>query len=583
MRAITAGRTGVARIIGAVVIMLLAGSEAFGQFVIQPMKVVIPVPPGRRAPIELWLENTTNNTTQDVDFRLVDVAQDPNGVWQAIEPDAVVVDGPNGSKLVSVGNDLSPNNVDISKLRSCQSWLRLPQATAGEAFTMKVLPTHRVPIQLFIDVPSGARGYYCAALMAQALIGNQEIQGRTATVVLEFLVPIIVEVEGRPERQNIEVSDIGLKFRPQDDAGPAATLATLSVRNNGGTYSMIKGYVRVWGKLAGHWRKLVDKEFASDVSIIPGAEFTMKTDVGIPLGKGDYKVQGYLFVDGAQGSDITKELAFDGDPRVRGTRGTAALDMDKREVIIGTRPGQTRTETVLLVNASEEGVTVDLTLGLPDHMVDRVAGDVRGEQFDCSQWVEVSPAQFTLEPRGRINLRVVSKMPADASNANYYAMIGLRAKYTDGTDAGLTDCRICVQNANGTGNLLIQGLPVRLAEVSPGRYAVTAQFGNYGNVHLQPTCKAMLTSVATSEQIKKFNLGNDMLSASGLMLPLEMRSFSGVLDVSGVAPGLYRLTALLTTDKGETFQKQIGLEVTATADGKAVKANESIQPVPIKL
>jgi hypothetical protein len=582
-RSVAAGRTGIARIIGTLAILVAAGSSAFGQFVIQPMKVVVPVPPGKRVPIELMLENTTNNTTQDVDLRIVDVAQDANGVWQAIEPDANPVDGPNGTKLVNVGNDVNPNFVDISRLRSCQSWLHLMQNR------IEVRPLNKVPIHLTIDVPAGTRGYWCGALLAQALIGPQEIQGYMSNVVLEFLIPIVVEVQGRPERQNVELTDVGLEFRPRDEKADAATLVSLSIKNSGGTYSMLKGYARIWGKLAGHWRKLADREFPSDISIIPGAEYHLKTDVGIALGAGDYRVEGYLYVDGAQGPDITKELTFKGDPRVRGpSKGSAALDMDQREVMIETQPGQSRGASLLVVNASDEAVSVDLDVSLPDCMVDRVAGNIKGDQFDCAPWVKVTPTQFTLEGHGRVNLRILSEMPNEATNANYYAMIRLHAKYADGQEGGRTDCRVCIQNKKAQGSVLVQGLPVRLAELSPGRYAVTAQFGNYGDTHLQPTCRAVLSLVSTGanngELIKKFNLSNDVLSQSGLMLPLEMRSFTGVMDVSGIAPGTYRLTAILVHDKGkDTVQKQVGLEVTATANGKAIRATEIGQPVPIKL
>jgi hypothetical protein len=570
-----------------VAIVLLAGSSAFGQFIIQPLKVVIPVPPGRRVPIDLVLENTTNNTTQNVDLRLVDVTQDANGIWQAIEPDAVAVDGPNGAKTwVNVGTDVSPNLVDISNLRTCQSWLRFPQTDAQGGHKLEVLPTHRVPIQLVIDVPSDKRGYYCAALLAQADLGQKVVDGFSSRVLLEFLVPIIVEIQGRPEPQGVDLTDVGLEFQPQSEKGPAATLVTLSVKNNGGTYSMIKGYARIWGKFGGHWRKLADREFPSDVSIIPGAEFRMRTDVGIALGAGDYKVEGYLYVGSRQGPGVFKELAFKGDPRVRDPgRGQAALDMEKREIMIETQPRQTHADTILVVNASDEAVNVDLEVGLPEHMVDRVAGDVRGDQFECTQWLKVTPTKFSLDAHARTNLRIVSEMPDDAANPNYYAMIRLHAAYADGTAGGKTDCRVCIQNKKEQGKTLVQGLPVRLAELSPGRYAVTAQFGNYGNTHLQPTCWAYLTTVTTAtaggEVVKKFSLSNDVLSESGLMLPLETRSFTGVMDVSGVASGSYRLTAVLMPEKGAAVQRQIGLEVTATASGKAVRTLELGQPVLI--
>jgi len=564
-----AGRAGIGRIIGVLTVILLAGSSAFGQIVVQPMKLVIPVPPGRRVPVELMVENTTRDTPQTVDLRVADVTQDANAVWQAIEPDAQVTDGPNGAKIVDVGTDVAPNPVDISKLRSCQSWLRLVRNQ------VEIRPLNRVPIQVIIDVPAGTRGYYCAALLAQTLLGPQEIQGIMSNVVLEFVVPIIVEVQGRPEKQNVELTDVGLEFRPQDESNEAATLVTLSVNNNGGTYSVLKGYARIWGKLAGHWRKLTDVEFPSDVSMIPGVQFRLKTNVGCALGAGDYRVQGYLFVDGAEGADITKELAFKGDPRVRGpVKGTGALDLDPREVILESSPGQTRTASLLVVNASDEAVTVDVATGLPDVMVDKAYMDMRGDQFDCAPWLEVTPTQFTLDGHQRINLRIISRMPDDVANPNYYAMIRLHAKHADGQEAGKTDSRVCIQNRKAPGNIRVEGQPVRLAELAPSRYAVTAVFGNYGNTHVQPTCRAMLSAVPSNEIIRRFNLSNDILSQSGLMLPLETRTFRGVIDVAGVPAGSYRLTAILLHDKGQPIQYQTGLEVVAAADGKKVNVTD---------
>ena len=588
MGVVATSRTAMARLIGAMAIVLLAGSSAFGQFIVQPLKVVTPVPAGRRVPIELVLENTTNNTTQNVSLRLVDVTQDANGVWQGIEPDAVPIEGPNGTTLVNVGSEDRPNLVNISNLRSCQSWLRIVQADERGSRNLEVLPTHRMPIQLLIDVPSDKRGFWCAALLAQANLGQQVVEGMSSNVVLEFLVPIILSVVGRPEPQGVQLTDVGLEFEPQSERGPAATYVTLSVKNTGGTYSMIKGLGRVWGKFNGHWKKLADREFPNDISIIPGAEFRIRTDVGVALGAGDYKVEGYLFVDAKQGPGVSKELAFKGDPRVRGPgKGAAALDLAKWEVFIYAQPGQTRSESLQVANASDEAVNVDLSVDLPDCMKDKVAGDVRGDQFDCAQWLKVSPTKFSLEPRASINLSVQSSMPNDATNPSYYAMVRLRSVYVDGEQGGQTDFRVCIQNTKAPGNVLVQALPVRLAESSPGRYLVTSHFGNYGTIHLQPTCVAYLTSVSTSagsgEIVKKFSMSNDTLSQSGLMLPLETRQFTGVMDVSGVPSGSYRLTAVLTPEKGGAVQKQIGIEVTTTANGKLVRTLEIGQPVPIRL
>jgi len=579
---IRVGRAGIARIIGALAIMLLTGSSAFGQFVVQPMKLIVSAHPGRRVPVQVVLENTTRNTVQSVDLRLADITQDANGVWQAIEPDAQVTIDTNGAEIVNVGTDSSPNLVDISKSRqrSCQSWLRLMQNK------VEIRPLNREPIQLVIDVPSGMKGYYCAALLAQALLGPQEIEGVMSNVVLEFVVPIIVEVQGRLERQNVQLADVGLEFRPQDERVEAATLVTLSVKNDGGTYSMLRGYARIWGKLGAHWRKIADREFSGDISIIPGAQFRMRTDVGCALGAGEYKVEGYLYVDGAQGAGFGKELTFSGDPRVRGpVKGTGALDLDKMEVIVKCQPGQTRSASLLVVNAYDEAVDVTVHVGLPDQMVDKATESFRGEDFDCTSWLKVEPLAFKLEGKQRTNLKILSEMPADANNPSYYARIRLHARHiADGQEAGRTDSRICIQNEKMPGNIRVEGFPLRLGELTPSRYSVVAQFINYGSTHVQPTCRAYLTAVPSNEVVKTFNLSNEVLSQGGLLLPLETRSFRGVMDISGVAPGDYRLTAMLTHDKAQRASRQIGLHITATAERKTVETTEIAgPPVQIKL
>ena len=164
-------------------------------------------------------------------------------------------------------------------------------------------------------------------------------------------------------------------------------------------------------------------------------------------------------------------------------------------------------------------------------------------------------------------------------------MIRLHAKHvSDGQEAGRTDSRICIQNKKIPGNIRVEGFPIRLAELTPSRFAVTAVFGNFGSTHVQPNCRAYVTAVPTNEIVKKFNLSNDILSQGGLMLPLETRSFRGVMDIAGMIPGTYRLTSVLTYGKTETVYKQTGLEITATADGKTVRQTEIAgPPVQIKL
>lgn len=539
------GKAGMARIIGALAIIVAVSGSAFGTFIVQPMKLMVPVTPGRRVPLQVTIENTSTQRASNVSLRITDIAQDANAIWQIIEPDSTF---------------------DKSKLRSCQSWLHLADNS------VEVRPLARVPLRLYAEVPGGTRGYYCAALIAQALVQAGEIEGVTTAMILEFIVPIIINVQGRPMPQDIKLTDVGLEFRPQTMDSTAASVVTLSAKNNGGTYSLLTAYCRVWGKFGGHWRKISDVEYPSDISMIPGAEFTLRKDIGRPLPAGEYKVEGYLAVDGARADQLGRELEFKGDSRIRAdaeVKSGLALDLDTRQAIITVAPGQTRSETVQVVNASDDTVTVDVTVGLPEEMEGKVWEDIRGEQFACTDWLQVSPPQFTLQAGQRSNLRLLCKMPASTTQANYYAKIRLTAKYPDGQDAGSMDAYVCVTNKSGQQLVRVFGFPVNLAESSPGRYVVTSRFGNFGDTHVQPMCQGILTAWGTNEVYRRLVM--DSAGQSGAMLPLETRSFNGILDVASVPQGRYRLTAVLVHDRGEAVQSQTVLEVMDTDEGKAVK------------
>jgi len=538
------GKAVMARIIGVLVIILAAGGSAFGHFIVQPMKMVVPVTAGRRVPLEVSIENTANDKTDNVSLKIADIAQDANGIWQIIEPDSTF---------------------DKSRLRSCQSWLHL----AGDS--VEVRPLARVPIRLYVDVPVGTRGYYCGALVASALMQTEKTDGVTTAMVLEFVVPIIINVQGRPMPQKIQLTNADLQFRPQSMNSSAGTFAALTVKNDGGTYSLLKAYSRVWGKLGGHWRKVADVEYPGDISIIPGAEFTIRRDIGRPLPGGEYKVEGYLYVDGAPADDIRREFEFKGDTRVRPgpVQPGIALDLDTRQLSLETVPGQTRIGTILVVNASDEQVAVDVTAGLPEHMESTVWENIRGDQFACTDWLQVTPTQFTLQGRQRQNLRIVSSMPASANQANYYAMISLSAKFPDGQEGGKTNAYVCVTNKSAPQLVRVVGFPVNLAELTSGRYIATARFGNFGDTHIQASCQGVLTAWGTNELYTKMVM--ESVGEGGAMLPLETRPFNGVLDIAGVPAGRYRLTAILIHGKGETAQSQTVVEIMDTAEGKALK------------
>ncbi|MHC4520806.1 MAG: hypothetical protein ACYTAS_19625, partial [Planctomycetota bacterium] len=562
-----------ARIIGIIAIVLLAGSTSFGQFIVQPMKVQVGAYPGRRTTERLAIENLDENTVRTVDLRLVDVTQDRDGIWQEIEPDAQVVQDPNGARWVTFTDpDGQDFRLDVSKLRSCLSWLRLGQ----DVVTLD--PLRRKFVDLHVTIPGGQRGYFCAALIAQTEIPAGDT-GIRASVLLQFVVPIIINVQGRPMPHEIKLTDVGLQFRPQKDLTPAASEVMLKIENPGATYSRLLGYARIFGESGGHYRRITDVEFP-DTGIIPGVTLNIREEVPKPLRSGKYKVQGYLIVDGRRSGAREKEIDFAGDPRIITTLGDASLELEPAEQVVEAMPGAMRSKTMKVVNASDETVIVSVEAVVPEGMAGKVMVDeqgrsIRAEQLSCADWITITPREFTLRGRQRRNLRIAARMPDQAAaRPNHYAAIQLDARFPDGTSGGSTKGFVYVQTKGLEGTPRISGDDrlLSLSELAAGRYYVTATFSNLGDTHILPRCRGILStyeqgSTAGGMARKRFVMdserhGRTGIAKTGNMLPLEYRSFTGVLDVGDVSPGVYVLTAILEHDKGGlSVQAQKGLRV----------------------
>lgn len=528
----------IARVIGAVALVLLAGSSAFGQFIVQPMKVEAAAPPNKRFPTNIMIENLNESAIEQVDLSLVDITQSDDGVWQVIQPD-----DPNAQVLE----------------RSCINWLRL------EEESIELNPLQNRNMNMWIEIPVGKRGNYFAGILASTRPRNEVIEGYSTNLVFQFLIPVIIEVQGRPMRNEISLVDTGLLYEAQTEQKPAATYVTMKVQNAGGTFARLKGISRVWAKQGGHWRKITETEFP-DRGILPGVTYTMKQDVGRPLGGGGYKVQAFLYVDEQRGDQLAKELEFEGDRRIIVTRQDAVLSLDPGEVTISAMPGAMRQERMTVINSSEESVNVDAEAIIPRQMIGKAMQmpnglSVRGEDLSCMDWVRIEPRQFSLRGYGRQNIRIVAQMPeAAAAFPDHYAMLRLHASYPDGQLAGTREGIIFVETRGAQAEGRVEPVSVRVHESGPSRYIITASFTNKGMTHVLPRCHGRLLMDADGMIRKRFPM-SELNEQVGRLLPFESRSFTGILDVSDVAPGLYRLAAVLQHDKGLPAFNQQGIEV----------------------
>jgi hypothetical protein len=525
------------------VAMLVSAGPVFGQFTVQPMKMEIQIRPGKIVKSGLEIQNLDPNETHTIDMSVVELGQNEDGSWKIIEP-----------------ND--PNTpVDTSKLSSCSKWISFSPGT------VQLPPLGVGPVTVSLKVPPRIRGFYTAGIIAS--VRPREDIPTDVTVVLRFLVPVLVEIQGPTPRPRVEATDVGMEFIQGRGANPSTSLVSMSIANNGGTYSQLKPVVRIWAFSADHWRVVTTTEFPL-INIIPGAKLKLRANVNKRLPSGKYKVAGVLYVDGRRRKRLEKEINFVGDTSLARVAADAPLDLDPTEVTIDSMPGATRRAMIKVYNASSETVNVQTALQLPRILQTTSFGDVKGIDLSCVDWLQVTPAKFTLRGEGgQQTLRIVAAMPNPvATYPCYYSLLHLFATYPDGQKAGVTTAKVCVRDKNV--EVAPEAMAMKLTPQALGdsKYLIVARFGNFGTIHFAPiTVQGAAIVPAVGIRRATTYLSGD----PGLMLPFEIRDFSGIMDLSSLPADLYRLAAALEYAPGQFATKQMAIRVSIEGDERIME------------
>jgi hypothetical protein len=152
----------------------------------------------------------------------------------------------------------------------------------------------------------------------------------------------------------------------------------------------------------------------------------------------------------------------------------------------------------------------------------------------------------------------------------YYALLGFVSSYADGQSGGVTTAPISVANQNINVEPFVYGMTLKPALKGGSEYYVVARYGNFGRIHFTPLrCRAAIVD-STGEPKAMAAL---ISRKTNMILPLEARDYSGVIDISRVPVGTYRLAAELKygpdlTDKAD---KQIGIRVMAQGGQKVIE------------
>ena len=530
----------------AVVIALsvfVSGGSAFGQFIVQPMRMDLPLMPRQRFQTALSLQSFDPNEIHEIDLTVVDITQWEDGQWRIIEP-----------------NDTT---FDRSGLSSCKGWIRMENAY------VPIIPMGSALVKANIQVPIRTRGFYAAGIIAS--VRPRPGLDTQFNVRVRFFIPVFIEVQGRPMRHEIKLKKMELESIPAIKANPATTHVIMSIDNNGGTRSHLKGFAQIKGFLNGHWREITTAEFIA-ASIIPGAKLKLRANIGRSLPPAKYKVGGWLYVDGRRDQRITDEIAFAGDPSIKQVAADAPIDLNPTSISIKSMPGATRVTAIKVYNASDETVNVGAAVRLPQSLLGVAFGDLKGDDLDCTGWLSIEPKQFQLQSHAQQAIRIISRMPNNVSGLNpcYYALLGFVSTYSDGQSGGVTTAPISVSNQNINVEPYVRGMTLRPALKGGNEYYIVARYGNFGRIHCTPLrCRAAIVDGTGSPRA----ITSLTSRKTTMILPLEARDYSGVIDISRVPVGVYRLAAELKygPDQAERADIQNGIRVMAQGGEKVIE------------
>jgi hypothetical protein len=547
------------RVVALAVVLFASAGPALGQFTVQPMKLDLQVTPGKILPQSINIRNTDPDQAHTITLTVVDLTQNQDADWMVIEPNS---------------------EFDSSKLASLKDSIRL---TSTE---VTLDPHQSVPVDVLIKVPRGTRGFSCAAILAT--LGSVSTTGNLP-VRLRFIVPVILQVMGRSLPHRVESFGLELKAIKAGQRGlgsSATTQLSMDIENKGGTFPRCRPVARIWSWSGGHWRVVTTTGFQdmrNDVGIIPGASVTLRTDLGKSLPAGKYKIAGELYVDGKRTRRISKIIDFAGDPDTQVLAVDRALDLDRSDIAVESLPGATRITTMKVQNGADATVNVQATVGLPRGLATKMIDSVRGIDMDCAPWIQLEPRKFTLNGEGDTQvIRIISKMPeTPATCPNYYANIDFWSYYPDGQSAGRTRAQLAVTNLRSQGNFEPQASADSLSPylLTGSKYQIAAQFSNLGLAHYSPIeCKAAITELTSNIPRVSTLLKSD---TRGYMLPGETRNFTGVLDLSALDPGNYRLSAALQYDEVlPRVQKQTAIRVTIEGGERVLETTGTQEDLP---
>jgi len=526
-------------LLAAVLVLPMVNAQGF---LVKPMSIETVAKRGTAYDVPFEITNVSPEAAQSADIALQFMGENENG-WFAVDPDKATPE-------------------DVARFPQFLSWVKLDKKTVD------LDPLKKAEVHLRFDIPATARGLYTGALTVQTRPNPKA----PMSVVLRFLIPIIIQIEGSTVIRSAKVTTPVVKFSPPVQNNPAFVTLGVLTRNSGNGLIHVGGRIDLSAKVGENWLS-VTSVTVDPRRVIPGGELLLSGKVSKRIPSGRYRVKADLRADGQALSRYEGELDVVGDPNAGAITPDASVISDPIRLPIDVVPASMRGGMVSFQNPTSDPVTIDFTTATPKGLAGLMMGNIKGDDLSGAAWTTVSPQSITIGPLQTRKVRISVALPEGAAQPAYYTqLVGTITRA--GEAAGTTSTVIEALNKGIPGTpTMVQQSPMMLSKDAQGIYAVQAAYSNVGNVSIEPKGSFDVTDVTG---LKTF-LHVEATTDNSWLLPLGVARFSANLDGKALKPGTYALKGTCSFgDKNVTTV--LVLKVTQTKTGVLMEIVDPAKP-----
>lgn len=508
-------------------------------FLVKPMSAELSAKQGSTFDLVFDVTNTAPDRKQTVDIRAMRLGQNDAG-WVVFEESEATADVK-------------------SKFASCLTWLRVDRAAleidAGQTASVKVRMT----------VPSSARGFYSAALV----IESQRPPGTGVGIIVRFLIPIMVQIEGTVPTRSAKVIGASAKYAPPEGSNPGGVTVGALVLNNGQTLNRTSGNLSLYAKVGTQWVRVSSAE-SSTKRILPGGAVYVTAPIPKKIPSGTYRVDADISIEGRRLPKYSQEIQIEGDKNVGSITPDASLIPTPEILEVDGAPGSTRAMTVSLRNPTESPIDVRLSVMTPPLLQGVALGSITGQDYSAADWTTVAPETITIAPNQERKVQVLVKVPDGANLPFYYASI-MAAISRGGEPAGTASVLAIAANKGApTLASIKEAAKVSVSKGEGDSYLLAASFANHGNQHERLASSFVVTDMGGVQTLLEVPAEAD----SSLALPLGIVRMSGSLEAKKLKPGSYILRAVCRFGT-QTAVSQVPITVVTSASGNAIQVGSA--------